>query len=396
MRPVKTSASSGDLFGSVTSSALRQLQTAASSRTYNFTPNGTFGQFIPAIPFSRFVGQGSVLALQQVAQSSAFRANFGFLEASGNPVELIVRVYDTANTLLTSIPISLKAMEHRQFNGLLSSNGITDLADGRVEVEVVSGDGKVSAYVSEVDNATNDPLMVSPVVKGEIRADRYVVPGMAYLQSGSALWVTDLRIFNSGEAATPAQLTFFPMGNPAGAITREVTLNAGEIEVLDNVLATLFGQTNGAGGSILITTPAETALTATARTYNQTSTGTYGQYIPGVTVAESIGIEDRALQILQVEQSTRFRTNIGVNETSGRPVTVELSLITPDSLVTPVVPIALAANEYRQIGLVDFGLTGSVYNGRVTVKVISGEGKVTAYGSAIDQITQDPTYVPGQ
>ena len=85
-----------------------------------------------------------------------------------------------------------------------------------------------------------------------------------------------------------------------------------------------------------------------------------------------------------------------MNETSGRPVTVELSLITPDSLVTPVVPIALAANEYRQIGLVDFGLTGSVYNGRVTVKVISGEGKVTAYGSAIDQITQDPTYVPGQ
>jgi hypothetical protein len=37
-----------------------------------------------------------------------------------------------------------------------------------------------------------------------------------------------------------------------------------------------------------------------------------------------------------------------------------------------------------------------VYNGRVTVKVISGEGKVTAYGSAIDAITQDPTYVPAQ
>jgi hypothetical protein len=396
VRPVKTSASSGDLFGSVSSSALRQLQTAASSRTYNFTPNGTFGQFIPAIPFSRFVGRGSILSLQQVAQSSAFRANFGFLEASGNPVDLMVRVYDTANTLLTSIPVSLKAMEHRQLNGLLSSNGITDLADGRVEVEVVNGDGKVTAYVSEVDNATNDPLLVSPVVKGEIRADRYVVPGMAYLQSGSALWVTDLRIFNGGDAATPAQLTFYPMGNPAGAITREVTLNAGEIEVLDNVLATLFGLSNGAGGSILITTPVETTLTATARTYNQTSSGTYGQYIPGVTVAESIGIEDRALQILQVEQSTRFRTNIGVNETSGKPVTVELSLITPDSLVTPVVPIALAANEYRQIGLVDFGLTGSVYNGRVTVKVISGDGKVTAYGSAIDQITQDPTYVPGQ
>jgi hypothetical protein len=375
---------------------VRQLQTAASSRTYNFTPNGTFGQFIPAIPFAQFVGRGAILSLQQVAQSNQFRANFGFLEASGSPADLVIRVYDIANTLLTSIPLSLRAMEHRQINGLLQQYGITSLADGRVEVEVVGGDGKVSAYVSEVDNATNDPLMVSPVIKGEVRADRYVMPGMASLRSGSAFWVSDLRVFNAGDTSTPARLTFYPMGNPAGAISRDITLEPGEIEVLNNVLVNTFGLTADAGGSIVITTPSETSLTATARTYNQTSSGTYGQYIPGVTVAESIGIDDRALQILQVEQSSRFRTNIGVNETSGRPVTIEVSLITPDSFVTPVVTIGLAANEFRQIGLVDFSPDGAVYNGRVTVKVVGGEGKVTAYGSAIDAITQDPTYVPAQ
>ncbi|HEX6085668.1 MAG TPA: hypothetical protein VF266_14150 [Thermoanaerobaculia bacterium] len=395
VRPVATSQSS-DFFGSLVGSAARQLHTAASSRTYNFTPNGTYGQFIPAIPFAQFVGRGAILSLQQVAQSNQFRANFGFLEASGNPADLTVRVYDTANTLLTSFPLSLRPMEHRQINGLLQQNGITTLADGRVEVEVVNGDGKVSAYVSEVDNATNDPLMVSPVIKGETRANRWVVPGMASLRSGSAFWVSDLRVFNAGDTATPATLTFYPMGNPAGAIAREITLAPGEIEVLNNVLVNLFGLTTDAGGSIVITTPAETALTATARTYNQTSSGTYGQFIPGVTVAESISVDDRALQILQVEQSSRFRTNIGVNETSGKPVTIEVSLIMPDSFVTPVVTIPLAANEFRQIGLVDFALSEALYNGRVTVKVIAGEGRVTAYGSAIDAITQDPTYVPAQ
>ncbi|HEX2059427.1 MAG TPA: hypothetical protein VHK90_01675, partial [Thermoanaerobaculia bacterium] len=270
VRPVATSQSSGDFFGSIADSALRQLHSAASSRTYNFTPNGTFGQFIPAIPFAQFVGRGAILSLQQVAQSNQFRANFGFLEASGNPADLIVRVYDTANTLLTQIPLSLRPMEHRQINGLLQQYGITSLADGRVEVEVVGGDGKVSAYVSEVDNATNDPLMVSPVIKGETRANRWVVPGMASLRSGSAFWVSDLRIFNAGDTATPATLTFYPMGNPAGAISREVTLEPGEIEVLNNVLVDLFGLTGDAGGSIVITTPSETSLTATARTYNQT------------------------------------------------------------------------------------------------------------------------------
>jgi hypothetical protein len=396
VRPITTSSSSGGLFGSIASAVAEQIHTAASSRTYNFTPNGTFGQYIPATPFSQFVGRNTILSLQQVAQSTQFRANFGFLEASGAPVELIVRVYDVSNTLLATIPVSLGAMQHRQINGMLQNNGINDLADGRVEVEVLSGDGKVTAYVSEVDNETNDPLLVSPVVKGATRADRYVVPGMAYINTGSAFWVTDLRIFNADDTPTAATLTFYPMGNPSGAISREIALGAGEIEVLNNVLVNLFGVSTDAGGSVVITTPEESALTATARTYNQTEKGTYGQYIPGVTVADSVGLGDRALQVLQVEQSSRFRTNVGVNETSGKPVTIEVSLITPDQLATPVVTIGLQANEFRQIGLVDFALTDAVYNGRVTVKVIAGEGKVTAYGSAIDSKTQDPTYVPAQ
>jgi len=39
---------------------------------------------------------------------------------------------------------------------------------------------------------------------------------------------------------------------------------------------------------------------------------------------------------------------------------------------------------------------GEIYNTRVSVKVIDGTGRVTAYGSVIDQITQDPAYVPAQ
>lgn len=45
----------------------------------------------------------------------------------------------------------------------LRLRAITDLEDGRVEVQVMSGNGKVTAYISEVDNATNDPFLVSSV-----------------------------------------------------------------------------------------------------------------------------------------------------------------------------------------------------------------------------------------
>ena len=33
---------------------------------------------------------------------------------------------------------------------------------------------------------------------------------------------------------------------------------------------------------------------------------------------------------------------------------------------------------------------------RISVRVIDGQGKITAYGSVVDQKTQDPTYVPAQ
>ncbi|HEX8619147.1 MAG TPA: hypothetical protein VF911_16315 [Thermoanaerobaculia bacterium] len=402
VRPLTTtSTTSSSLVSKVPQSAIKPLNTAGASRTYNFTPNGTFGQFIPAIRYSDFVGKAAagapanVLSLQQVAQSSAFRANFGFAEASGQPADLAVRVYHASGALLATIPVSLKGREHRQINAMLAANGITELTDGRVEVEVVGGTGKVTAYVSEVDNKTNDPLLVSPVLKGTITANRYIVPGTAYIQNASAFWVTDMRVFNAGAAPTPATLTFYPQGNPAGAMTREIVLGAGEIKVLDNVIGDLFGQPNGAGGMIAVTTPTATTLNATARTYNKTENGTYGQFIQGVTPAESVGAIDRPLQLLQLEQSSRFRTNIGVAETSGQPVTIEVTAIGPDTLTTPHVRIDLAANEFRQFSLGSFGL-GDLYNARVSVKVVGGTGRVTAYGSAIDQKTQDPTYVPAQ
>ena len=116
-----------------------------------------------------------------------------------------------------------------------------------------------------------------------------------------------------------------------------------------------------------------------------------------MTPAESTGIGGRSLQLLQLEQSTRFRTNIGVAETNGQKATVRISITVPGSLVTAIVDIPLAANEFRQISLASFFESGTtVYNTRASVKVLSGNGKVTAYGSVIDMQTQDPTYVPAQ
>jgi len=158
---------------------------------------------------------------------------------------------------------------------------------------------------------------------------------------------------------------------------------------------TLFGGEN-LGGVVHVTTPQPASFIVSGRTYNQTAAGTFGQFISAVTVDQGIARGGKTLHLLQIEDSSRFRTNVAVAEMTGKPATVEMQVFLPDSKITPTVTIPLAGNEFRQFNIVrDLGL-GNVYNARVAVRVIDGDGRVTAAGSLIDELTGDPTLIPGQ
>jgi len=399
IRPVTTSTSSSSFASSVSPSTLGvNTVTVASSRTYNVDPaGGTLGQFIPAIPYSKFISKSSssltqILSLQQLANSTAYRTNIGLVEASGQAASVLMRVFDDKNSLLAEIPVSLKPGEYLQDN-FFAKNGLT-FADGRVEIQVTTTGGKVTAYASTVDNLTQDPLLVSPVIKSSVAATRYVLPGIAALNTGLANWRSDVRVYNAGTSDTTATLTYVPMpGNPPAAQPVTVTLKAGEVAAYDDILKSQFGLNTDSGGALSISTATSSSLITSARTYNLTTNGTLGQFIPGVTPNEAIGNGEGSLQLLQLEQSDRYRTNIGLAETNGQAATVEVLLYLPDSKVTPVYTVPLEANQFVQFPMSVFN-AGTVYNGRVSVKVISGSGRVTAYGSIIDALTGDPTYVP--
>jgi uncharacterized repeat protein (TIGR01451 family) len=380
---------------------LANLVTFAASRTFNLTANGTFGQYIPAIPYANFVGRAldlskpNILSLQQIAQSDRYRTNLGILEGSGEPASLLVKVFGDTGQKLTEFPVNLAGGEHTQLNAFLAQHGVNSLTDGRVEIEVLSSAGKVTAYASVLDNQTSDPLLVTPVTLTDAGATRWVVPGVADLNNGFANWQTDMRVFNAGTTPVDATLSFYSQGGGA-AKTKNVTVPAGQVLQFDKTLASVFGVTND-GGAVHITTANAARLITTARTYNQTTAGTYGQFISAVTPAEAAGVGSRPLQILQIEESTRFRSNIGLAEVTGKPVTIEISVVPPDVKFTAVTQLTLQANEFRQIGslLKTVGLDGT-FNARVSIRAINGQGRVTAYASVIDAQTNDPTYVPAQ
>jgi uncharacterized repeat protein (TIGR01451 family) len=374
---------------------LANLATFASSRTFNMTSNGTFGQYIPAVPFANFIGSQRILSLQQIAQSPRYRTNLGLLEGSGEPASLLVRMFGDGGQLLGQFPVNLNGGQHMQLNAFLLERGIDNLNDGRVEVEVVSDGGKITAYASVLDNLTSDPLLVTPVPIDSEGATKWVLPGVADLASGFANWQTDMRLFNAGTEDVETTLSFYSQ-NGGSPKTATVTIPAGQVRQFDKALSSIFNATND-GGAVHITTANVAKLIATARTYNQTGSGTYGQFISAVTPNESAGVESRPLQLLQVEESDRFRSNIGIVEVTGKPVRLEIAVVPPDAKFTAVTEVFLNGNEFRQFGslLKSVGLADT-HNARVTVRVIDGEGRVTAYASVIDMLTNDPTYVPAQ
>jgi uncharacterized repeat protein (TIGR01451 family) len=368
-----------------------------SSRTYNASAAGTLGQFIPAVPLASFIskapGANTILALQQIAQTDTFRTNLGLVEATGKPAALLVSVFNGAGSRLLDLPLTLAAGEQRQLNSFLSDKGIS-LTNGHIEVQSTGGDGKVTAYASVIDGRTTDPLLVSGVPIGGVGASRFVIPGVASLDTADT-WRSDVRIFNSSQSPQTATLTLFPTGNPSASVVRETSIQPGEVKALDDIVHSTFSLTN-ASGALHVTTAVNVPLVVTARTFDQTSTGTLGQFIQAVTPTDAVGSSDRALQLLQMEDSPRYRTNLGIAEVTGKAVTAEVTVILPDSKVAPKVQIPLGAFEYRQFPILSSLGLGNTYNARISVKVIDGQGKITAYGSVIDQKTQDPTFVPAQ
>jgi hypothetical protein len=359
-------------------------------------------QRLSGIPIPGELTPSTLLSLQHIAQSTKFRTNLGIVEGAGEPASGHIRVFNALGTKLTEVPFSLLPGEHRQMNRFIELNAnIPTLEDGRIEIAIESQTGAVTAYASVLDNVTTDPLAVMPVDATKVSATRYVVPGIAEIPAGQQNFHSDLRLFNGGTSDVPVTLTFYPGNGFAGfgtpVVAQPRTVRAGEMLVLDNVLPALFNQ-SGTGGSIVVSTTAASSLVATGRTYTAVdNNGTYGQFIPGITPEEGIGNGDRALQILQLEESDQFRSNVGITELSGNGATVRLTLSLPDTKVTASTELTLAPNEFRQLRpIVGLNPGKQTYNARITVEVVGGSGRVSAYGSVIDNESKDPTYVPAQ
>lgn len=359
------------------------------SRTYNQTGNGTFGQFIEGVASDQAAGsEAGAVFVTQLQNDADFRSNLGFAETAGSSGVVRVESYDAAHTLLATNDYDVLPFEQLQVP-LLGGLGGTRAAAFRAEVRVISGSARVLAYGSVIDNHSGDPIYV-PARHASTEATREVIAAVIHAPGAADTnWRSDVWFTNTA-AASDAAATFYP--TPSGtALLIPVNLPAMTTLAIDDFVGTTVGAIE-ATGMLLIDAPAHTIVTS--RSWTPTTSGSYGQFIEALPVTSAVGA-GTSLDAIQLESSSAYRANIGIAEVTGNDVTVRFTLHDAGGAVLQQWDLPLAGLRQRQFSLTSF-YTPVVINGRVTMQVIGGSGRIVGYASVIDNRSNDPIYVPAR
>ncbi len=135
------------------------------ARTFNDSPEGTFGQFLPGLGAAQVLAAGATGIISQLASTADVRTNIGFTNYSGADCRVRTRLYDAAGVQLAIRGFDVPAGGWLQENRIFEVSGAGPVPAGYVTVEVVTDGCLVWAYGSVVDNGSGDPTTVPVVVR---------------------------------------------------------------------------------------------------------------------------------------------------------------------------------------------------------------------------------------
>ena len=262
-------------------------------------------------------------------------------------------------------------------------------ADGLALVGDVLLVGRGSFGLSSVEVSDCASVGVQPTT-------RFIPAGARVVGAENTFWVTDVAVANFAASVATMSVSYLvkDQGNLVPQ-TEALVLESGEQRVLADVFLELFEleEANGALRAIV----SHPNVKVTSRTYNAAgATGTYGQFIPSHTMEEALtpGILGT---LQQLQETSQFRTNIGLVNPTVLDVEVDVELYRSSGNLLGVVSRTLEPYEMMQVNRIfDQVGSGVVESGYAVVKVQSADGAILAYASVIDNQSGDPVYVAAQ
>jgi len=158
----------GELFDIDGAGALRVTPATdtimVSSRTYDDSGAGTYGQLVPGLRASeviRHFESGRLIGLAHSPDiATGFRSNIGLVSDCAEPMEVTIDLHHGNGQALGSISTRLPPFGVRQLNNVFSRVTGQEVTDGFAALATTTNRCSFLAYASVVDNRTNDPVLI--------------------------------------------------------------------------------------------------------------------------------------------------------------------------------------------------------------------------------------------
>jgi hypothetical protein len=204
-------------------------------------------------------------------------------------------------------------------------------------------------------------------------------------------WQSELTLHNTSAIAAHVRLVFHDASGPAESAQIDVAPRA--TVAIEDIVRTRFQRQATTGAiEIVVDDAAARKLAVTSRTFNRSDKGEFGQDIPAVNVSDAaVAGEVTVLAGPSAVDSTRY--NFGLYAVSA--ATIRWELIRADGSLAATKEATYNAGTQTQYNFGVSTLLGVTpqNNDAVYAKVLSGQ--VMTYGSAINNVSNDPTFVPG-
>ncbi len=353
------------------------------SRTYNQSGGGTFGQDYASYNAATSLGAGQSAWLPQLSENSAYRTNISLTNTGAAAATVDVTLLSGAGNVLATYTVTLNPGEWQQaIQPFKTTAKQTGMDRGYAKVTVTSGAG-VIASASVIDNATNDPTTIE-MTAGPGTADWLPVASHTAGLDGSE-WRSDAGVLNPGSVAANVTVVLYTSG---GTKTSTVQVPPGSQAILTDVVNQL-----GATGSGALQVQSDQPVIVTSRTYDQSGSGTFGEDYASYDAATSLAAGQSAW-MPQLTENAAYRTNISLTNTGSVAATVNVTLLDGAGKVLTTYTVTLGLGEWQQATQPFRRLANqtSMDRGYAKVTVTAGSGVIAA-ASVIDNATNDPTTV---
>ncbi len=386
-------------------------QLFVNANIFNVTDrNGTYGTALPIFRSDRALRAGESLfltGLRRDAERSTY-TNMFIQETSGGIAGYEIEFFDAAGKPVGEKrtggvdPFRLAQLNDAVPLGALAAR-ITNAAD--------SG-GRIVAYATPIDNVSGDFWTVADWNRelGAALDEPVIIPVAGSVHGRlNTFFRTDLSVTNRSASGGSGTLTFFDRGGPTRQ--RELALTGSQSLVLGDIVGTSFPDLNEPLGYLEFEPHEGGTFSLTSRTFATQPgiQGTFGTGVPVLPRSAALrlgqskiitGLDVASPQTTNAGKPGTFRTNIGIIEISGKPATVEVTVVYADirQLISGI-RLTTLRYEVGPHGSVNKSLAEEIRIGNPNVsdlrsvqlkfRVVSGEGAVIAYTSSVDNGTQD-------